>query len=234
MGKITHFGLNLGKSKFGHSLVDSQYGMWDTSVSPGSGGMMEDYEDISLKKYSQFYFDRMRPEVLRNYELNLAHFDSLDRDSFNNSLNSLVNGNHKLKLLGKGYTFKEVFDLSDFKQEGHLVYVMVLDGYKQYYIGQTNDLVKRARAHWVGNQAFDRLVFASPDTSKLAMKSFRALDTTRIFIVDGLTASQAVDLERKLIHSFDTPYLTNRVLGGYDSNGDYNPAKDILPLKLIK
>jgi hypothetical protein len=91
------------------------------------------------------------------------------------------------------------------------VYVLVLDDYKQAYVGQSRDMRKRIRSHWVGTKPFDRLLFGAVDESVLSIDVFRPLDTTRIFAarVDDID-----ELEYALEKSFPADLLLNRVPGG--------------------
>ena len=93
---------------------------------------------------------------------------------------------------------------------------MVLDEYKQVYIGKTTDIRKRIMQHWSRIKPFDRTLFPmyAYEKSGFSIDFFRALDTTRIFvwkkhIVEGL--------EEELIGNFPKSFCTNRI-GGDVSN----------------
>lgn len=88
---------------------------------------------------------------------------------------------------------------------------MVLDRYKQVYIGQAENIRLRIKRHWAGTKQFDRLIFPDPETSVLSIDSFRALDTTRVFAVK---TKRGLDLEDKFVEAFPPDYLLNRVDGG--------------------
>lgn len=94
---------------------------------------------------------------------------------------------------------------------------MVLDLYKQAYIGQALDIRARIKRHWSGTKQFDRLIFPHKKSSVLAIDSFRALDTTRIF---AAKTTRGLQLEERLIDSFPADFLLNRVLGDDGIMGD--------------
>jgi hypothetical protein len=59
--------------------------------------------------------------------------------------------------------------------------VLVLDEYRQAYIGQSSwDMLKRTK-HWSGTKHFDGLLWGGVEESVMSIDSFRALNTTRIF-----------------------------------------------------
>ncbi len=60
--------------------------------------------------------------------------------------------------------------------------MLVLDEYKQVYIGQSTDIKSRILHHRSKKKPFDRLIFGSVENSILSIDSFGALDTTRIYI----------------------------------------------------
>lgn len=88
---------------------------------------------------------------------------------------------------------------------------LVLNDYRQAYIGQSWDMHKRFKAHWSGTKQFDRLLWGGVEESVMSIDSFRALDTTRIF------ASRTINydtLEARLVRRFPPDYLLNRLDGG--------------------
>jgi hypothetical protein len=91
------------------------------------------------------------------------------------------------------------------------VYVMVLDRYKQAYIGQAWDIRARIKRHCGGTKQFDRLIFGDINTSVLSIDSFRARDTTRIF---AAKTTRGLKMEERLVSAFPPDFLLNRVPGG--------------------
>lgn len=113
-------------------------------------------------------------------------------------------------MLTKNKSLREVTDLKTLDwEEG--AYVMVLDGYRQAYIGQAVDMRARIRRHWTANKQFDRLIYGHRHQSVLSVDAFRALDITRIFAAKTVNADP---LERRLVKKFPPGYLLNRIEGG--------------------
>lgn len=113
--------------------------------------------------------------------------------------------------------FFEVNDLNLYDQKSGY-YVMVLDEYKQLYIGTTNDIKRRIRQHWTNSKPFDRLLFpmGNVETSILSIDSFRALDTTRIYVYE---TKNTFDSEHTFINQISAKYLCNRLAGGKITGG---------------
>ena len=158
---------------------------------------------IQGRFYSKEWCERQAKEVEENFDLNMSYFDKLDEKSFNYELNLFLE-RHK--------EFVEVDDLQPFYfKSGY--YIMVLDKYKQVYIGTTNNITNRIVTHWTKRKGFDRLVFPwhAVETSVLSIDSFRALDTTRIFVY---VAKNIYDRENEFIQDFPRRFLLNRVTGG--------------------
>lgn len=77
--------------------------------------------------------------------------------------------------------FEAVTDLAQFDRVAGY-YMIVLDEYKQAYVGRSGDIRKRIQKHWSRQMPLDRLIFGSKESSILAIDSFRAYDTTRVFV----------------------------------------------------
>lgn len=157
------------------------------------------------ENYTQQWAESHYIDCMENFELNMRYFDSLKRDDFYKYLCSFRNNNR----------LKEIFDLRDVQGvEG--IYFLVLDEYKQVYIGKSRDIKKRILRHWSSKKEFSQLLFGSVDESVLSIDAFGALDTTRILYKK--VAEQRIDeTEAKLVNSFDKKYLLNRVGGGLNS-----------------
>lgn len=100
----------------------------------------------------------------------------------------------------------EIMDLSPLKGVCG-IYVMVLDHYKQCYIGKSKDIKKRIKQHWLRDEK----------ANGTNIDTFRAFDTTRIFIIPMESDSYAkhVDwFEEKMISSIATKFLLNIMPGG--------------------
>ena len=145
-------------------------------------------------------------EAKRNYRLNMLYYESLSSDDFNFCIDSFKQ-QHR--------TFSQVEDLNDFNFPG--VYILVLDRYKQVYVGVTKGKIKeRIMQHWSKRFPLDRMLFGDLYSSRLPIDCFKAFDTTRIF------AEQTQDLsslEKKIVSEFPDCYLCNRTAGGLYEGG---------------
>ncbi|WP_295078193.1 hypothetical protein [Ruminococcus sp.] len=117
----------------------------------------------------------MQERALKNFDNNIKYFNSLNSKDFNTEINNfLIN-----------YPTFEVVD--DLKKYANIsgVYVMILDEYKQLYIGISRckqGIKGRIQAHWQSIKPLDKLIWGSPEYSILSIDSFRAYDTTRILV----------------------------------------------------
>lgn len=144
---------------------------------------------------------------MKNYDLNMKYMNNLSSDDFNHALNVFLSKN-------KGIT--QITDLTTCDcMEG--IYILVLDAYKQVYIGQSTNIKKRIMGHWSKTKPFDRLIFGRVENSILSIDSFGALDTTRIFVCP---TSHLFEVEAKLVRSMDAKYMLNRTAGGIGLDED--------------
>lgn len=142
-----------------------------------------------------------------NYDLNMMFFDSLNFDKFNDYLDKKI----------KKYKFKQCFDLKEVgKKSG--VYMLVLDEYKQVYIGQTKNIRQRILRHWGDWKTLERLIYGDLLSSIISIDSFGPLDTTRIYYFETY---DRYEIEEKIIDEFDRKYLINRTKGGIGSAHNY-------------
>lgn len=142
--------------------------------------------------------------ALTNFDLNMAHFASLDHGEFEQALQHAISGRRKLD---------EVTDLTLWDGVPGL-YIMVLDEYRQAYVGATDQpggIMARIKQHWAGTIPFDRLIWGGVESSILSIDSFRALDTTRIF---AAKTSSSFDGENTLLDRFPPKFMLNRTIGG--------------------
>ena len=206
---MEYFGVKLIKKDKEFKLKRDEFAIINTkpslSMFPGLK-KKNAYADENGTAYTEIWCKEYRELCLKNYDLNMQYFAMLDKDDFNKALDSFL----------KRYKgFKNVTNLSDYSRcEGY--YIMVLDEYKQVYIGKSDDVKKRIMQHWSITKPFDRTLFPmyAYDKSCFSIDFFRALDTTRIFvwkrsILDGI--------ENKLIKSFPSKYCTNRIGGDITS-----------------
>lgn len=162
------------------------------------------YEDEDHRFYTDEWCERWQARALENFDLNMAFFAQLDSIAFEEAVAAAVKSVRSMR---------EVVDLN--KWDGKAgVYLMVLDEYKQVYVGtagESTGIMKRIRKHWSTTKAFDRLLWGRVEESILSIDSFRALDTTRIF---AASVRDPMVAEYKLVEKMPRRYLLNRIMGG--------------------
>lgn len=166
----------------------------------------KDYDDAEHRIRSDEWCEEHRERALQNFDLNMAHFASLDREEFERALQSAVASRRGMV---------EVTDLTKWDGVPGL-YIMALDEYCQVYVGVANSstgIAKRIRQHWTRQKEFDRLLWGSVTSSILSIDSFRALDTTRIF---ALKTEEFFAGENPLLEQFPRRFTLNRLMGGND------------------
>jgi len=153
--------------------------------------------------YSKEYYDKAYEDRMTNYDLNMQYFHDLEQNKFNTYIEQFVNKYH----------FKEIKDLNELDNV-YGIYMLVLDEYKQVYIGISSNIKSRILSHWNGHKVFSKMIYGSVETSILSIDSFGALDTTRIFYKGNY-----ID-ERKIVKEFKKEYRLNRVEGGINDVED--------------
>jgi hypothetical protein len=159
------------------------------------------YEADHLPIHTDEFCRRHRERVLENFDLNMSFFAQIPDADFEEAL---------AEMLGKNKRLRPVSNLKSYAGDEGL-YVMVLDEYRQAYIGQTSDIRRRIKAQWNGTKQFDRLLWGGVEESVMSIDSFRTLDTTRIFAARTINADR---LEAQLVKAFPPDYLLNRIGGG--------------------
>ncbi|CDQ41525.1 hypothetical protein M948_20525 [Virgibacillus sp. CM-4] len=189
---IQHFGVNIRNKHDGLKLTRDNYIKVSNKSSLRKG-----------KVYSDEYINKQRQNALYNYDLNIEYFNSLSKRKFNKGIK---------KFIKKAKVFEEIDNLSSFENvPGY--YVMVLDDYAQAYIGSSKDIKKRIQQHWTKQKEFDRLIWGKKENSILSIDSFRAYDTTRIFVY---VTEDHRSQENNFIDLFKDKYLLNRTAGGLE------------------
>jgi hypothetical protein len=159
------------------------------------------FRDEEQRELSDPFLLWNRDRALRNFDLSLAYFETLDAAEFEGAIDTV---------LAKAKSLKPVDDLTAWN-EADGVYVMVFDAYKQFYVGMASDIRARIRQHWTGRKPFDRLVFGSTYNSILPVDELGQLDTTRIF---AARSRNRYSLEEKLEAVADQRFTLNRMAGG--------------------
>ncbi len=202
---ITHFGLNLMQSKYGLKLTRDKYAIINNKSSFKDCLLLpaKYYTDETGKFYTDEWCIKHQKDCLDNFDLSMKYFSLLNKNEFDSEIN---------KFLKKYKSFKKVMDLNNYENISG-VYLMVLDKYKQLYIGVSNNIKRRIKQHWINYKSFDRLLFpiGAVETSVMCIDSFRALDTTRIYISQY---DNYFDVEDKYINYFSPKFLCNRIGGG--------------------
>ncbi|UPM56107.1 hypothetical protein [Gottfriedia acidiceleris] len=202
-GMIEHFGVNVRTKSDGLKLTKENYIKVSNKSSFPSVERCE--EPPYFRRYTKIYDDefisRHTENCFYNFDLNMKNFSSLNKEDFHVEINDFLLDNE---------VFVEVTNLNDFENvTGY--YMMVLDEYKQVYIGQSKNIKKRIMAHWSNQKEFDRLIFGNKDNSMLSIDSFRALDTTRIF---AYKTYSIYNFEDNFINFFHPKFIINRTVGG--------------------
>lgn len=202
---MLHFGISLHKRKYALNLLRDEYApISQTPSLPPLETLVKEnaYTDETHTKYSLEWCISYRKLCIENFDLNMRYFSLLDRKSFNIAVENFLLENND---------FEEVEYLIDYSGvEGY--YMMVLDTYKQVYIGKTDDIKRRIMQHWTKVKPLDRALcpMYAVDKSCLSIDAFRALDTTRIYACKKkITEGE----ERRLVGSFPNAYLCNRIGG---------------------
>ncbi|GAA2250934.1 GIY-YIG nuclease family protein [Herbiconiux moechotypicola] len=207
---VEHFGEVRLPGKYGHRLMRERYALADKKLtvhlprdwSPSLWDAMDSwFEDEDHRIYTDAHCAELREEALVNFDLNMAFFAQIPQASFDEAVSTMLKRKKQLR---------PIMDLKELDgREG--LYVMVLDDYRQTYIGQSSDMRRRIKNHWAGTKKLDRLVFGPVHESVMSIDAFRALDTTRIF---AAVTSRADALEACVVRTFPADYRLNRIGGG--------------------
>jgi len=161
----------------------------------------ENFVNRNLER-NNYLTDFAKKEALKNYDLNINFFNSLNNNEFNDALKEVLNT----------YAFIDVKDLNAIKGKKG-IYILVLDEYKQIYIGQTiRDLRERIIRHFKIEIPFQRVPFIKKDT--LPIDAFKPLDTTRIFVMFINDQKTMDEFESNLIKKCPNKFLLNKTIGG--------------------
>lgn len=146
---MEHFGVKLIDKGKSFILTKEEFALINTKPSlPFFQELAEEnaYADASGSAYREEWCKEYRELCLQNYDLNMKFFSMLDHAEFEEALRTFLNQFSK---------FNEVVDLNTYSGiEGY--YIIVLDKYKQVYIGKTEDIKRRIMQHWTKTKQFDR------------------------------------------------------------------------------
>lgn len=198
-------GLRLSREMYARINKRSSSPRWSREDDPELWDAMDwAFEDAEHRVHTDEWCELQRERALENFDLNMAHSASLDPVKFEQALQEVVASQPGMV---------EVTDLAQWDGVGGL-YIMVLDEYRQVYVGATSawtGIAKRIRQHWTKQKEFDRLIWGDAETSILSIDSFRALDTTRVF---SLKTEASFESENPVLEQFPSEFTLNRVMGG--------------------
>jgi hypothetical protein len=172
-----------------------------------------------MRGWTDEHYAKQRLKADLNFDLNMAYFKTLDLNEFNGYLLQQC----------KKHKFVECSDLNALDNMTG-VYMLVLDNYRQVYIGVSDNIKRRIMSHWNGRKSLERLIFGDVCSSILSIDSFGALDTTRIFYIETHSMYKT---EEKIVRLFDSRYMLNRTAGGIGSAETDTDGEMIAKLSVV-
>ena len=168
------------------------------------------------KKSSEFKInDELLEESRVNYDYCMKYFNALSRLEFNNELNNAID-----TLIKENYIVEQVKDLKLYKKVKG-IYIMVLEKYKQVYIGQTtNGIRQRVYRHWNSEESQILDLHRDNEFGMLHINCFGALDTTKIYVIVLFNQREIDKLEKRLIKLFSSRFILNGAKGGKPTSYD--------------
>ncbi len=214
--RVEWFGVKIGSKKpknitresFSEPVYTVSYSQRKMITSMVKDGYVTIPNSIFLDEthYTDEYVRNHVEDCKRNYDLNMAYFNTLDKEEFLAYVEKFALRNR----------MKKTADIKELKEKPG-VYMIVLGEYKQAYIGRSQDMKKRIMQHWSNIKEFDRRIFGTPENSILPIDAFGAFDTTGIYY--KLTSCYD-EIEEKLVSKFKKRYLLNRTAGGINAEQD--------------
>lgn len=156
-------------------------------------------------------YTRQRRKAALNFDLNMQFFSSLDSAAFMSYTAAQIQ-KHKFIVCNN---IRELVGVAG-------VYMLVLDEFKQIYIGQSSDIYKRIRSHWSKKQSLERLICGKVWNSTLSIDAFGALDTTRVYYIKTYST---FDREEQIVGDFNPLYTLNRTSGGIGNSSTYTDTE---------
>ncbi len=205
---MIHFGVRVNEGKDGLRLTRENYAVVNNRSSFNIKLSSDIYDDVNGRIYTDAWCKQQLADCLVNFDLNMKYFSLLDKEKFNNDINTFLHQNKD---------FVGVTDLTLYSEKPGY-YILVLDDYCQLYVGTTKDIKKRIQQHWRAKKPFDRLLFpmGSVDTSILSIDCINALDTTRIY---AFVSTATYIKEDDYIKQFSAEFVCNRLDGGKITGG---------------
>lgn len=191
-----HFGIKLPQRAGGHALTRAN------CICTTKDGRYY-FEDDWLKRDPSAW-EAHRAAVMRNYDLTMAYCERLPQGLFADALDDVLRSFPCLE---------EVRDLNEWRGVRG-AYLLVLDEYKQFYVGQATSaggIRQRIMVHWQKKPAFDRMLSGPAERSIMSIDCFRAFDTTHIF---AASSDDPGTLEREIQKRLPAAYCANRTRAG--------------------
>lgn len=217
MARITYFGVDIIESdknelnRENYAVIDKRPSTNIEHFQKMYKRMPEEYskcfEDESCEAYTDSWCEKHREKCLKNFDLNMQYMEKISKEEFDSTLDAFIKKHRKIE---------QIFDLNDCKGMSG-IYILVLDKYKQIYIGQSTNIKNRILSHWNKTKPFDRLLFGQVNKSILSIDVFGAFDTTRIYVYP---TEDTYRVEAKLVREMSSKYMLNRTAGGIGDNSE--------------
>ena len=172
-----------------------------------------------MPKWTEADYDRQRALAEINYDANMCYFASLSKEEFDAYVEEKC----------KEHRLTECDDLKTLAGVKGL-YMLVLDEYKQVYIGISTNIKQRIQSHWSKSKSLERLIFGDVCRSVISVDSFGTLDTTRIFFKISKSPEY---LEKRVVSKFDPRYTLNRTAGGIGYATTNTDDSHLVPISVI-
>ena len=162
--------------------------------------------NYKMPYYNDEWCINQRNKALLNFDLNMKFYSMLDKEKYNYEIESFLKNDKE---------FIKVEDLNNFRGVAG-VYIMLLDEYKQVYIGVSEKGIKeRIQFHWLRKMPLDRLLFGGVYDSKISIDSFKHFDTTRLYVYPCCDRKKMYSKEHFLTEeTFSNEFICNRCSGG--------------------
>ena len=163
------------------------------------------------------FCEKYHKACMINYDLNMNFIKNLDKEKFVSVIDKII----------KDYNMIKITDLNTCKGKKG-IYMMVLDNYKQVYIGQTTrDIRERILRHWKNKPCFDKVLFGRETSSVISIDSYGFLDTSRIYTIFLDDWKKIDEYEENMINNIPNEFLVNRIGGGIHLNTDSDFLKGL-------
>lgn len=218
--RIQHFGVWIKKSeknkisRENYAVINKKSSIWSHRIAKIRKAMYKtdedrkkEFDDEECRIYSDLFCDEWQEKCLINYDKNMKFFSQIPKEEFEKELTKVIEANKKLIA---------IHDLNQCKGMCG-IYILVLDEFKQVYIGQAIDIKRRILQHWNKCKGFDRLLWGGVNRSVLSIDCFGALDITRIFVLNTNSLNYN---ERSLVEKLPDHLKLNRIGGGYTGEID--------------